>query len=113
MSSSRHFTQLVLIAACGLVVANLAFLPGLTARPHAQAQQPPPQTTSAADFVGDDTCIACHEPEGQRLSVTRHGKAANPRTPSAKPNQSCETCHGPGKEHAESGDKSKIRVSGC
>jgi len=54
--------------------------------------------------------VACHEAEGQKLSSSLHGKAANTRTPAAKPNQSCETCHGPGKEHAESGDKTKIRV---
>ncbi len=39
-----------------------------------------------------------------------HGKSANARTPAAKTNQACETCHGPGREHAESGDKTKIRV---
>ena len=39
-----------------------------------------------------------------------HGKSANARTPAAKTNQACETCHGPGREHAESGDKTKIRA---
>jgi DmsE family decaheme c-type cytochrome len=61
-------------------------------------------------FVGDDTCTACHEGEGKSLQHSLHGKVQNVRTPSARSNQSCETCHGPGREHAESGDKTKIRV---
>jgi DmsE family decaheme c-type cytochrome len=99
----------VFVAACGLVCANLTRLPALTAQPQAQTQ-PTAQSASGANFVGDDTCLACHEPEGRKLSGSLHGKAAHSRTPAAKPNQSCETCHGPGREHGESGDKSKIRV---
>jgi DmsE family decaheme c-type cytochrome len=64
----------------------------------------------AAAYVGDDTCTACHESEGKSLRSTLHGKSRNARTPAARPNQACETCHGPGREHAESGDKTKIRV---
>jgi DmsE family decaheme c-type cytochrome len=60
-------------------------------------------------FVGDDTCVACHESEAKGLRQTLHGKAANVRTPAAKNGQSCETCHGPGQAHADSGDKTKIR----
>jgi DmsE family decaheme c-type cytochrome len=64
----------------------------------------------ASGYVGDDTCVACHDNEGKHLSATLHGKAQNARTPAANPNQSCETCHGPGKEHSETGDIAKIRV---
>jgi DmsE family decaheme c-type cytochrome len=74
--------------------------------PGAAAQAPAAQATG---FVGSDTCTACHESEGKSLSASLHGKAQNARTPAAKANQSCETCHGPGREHAESGDKTKIR----
>jgi len=86
----------------GRVVAAIA------PRPAGFAQQPPASPAGGANFVGDDTCTACHE--GKTLAGSKHGQSANPRTPAAKPNQSCETCHGPGKEHAESGDKTKIRV---
>jgi len=68
-----------------------------------------PASAQATGFVGDDTCVACHESEGKSLHASPHGKAQNARTPSAKANQACETCHGPGREHAESGDASKIR----
>ena len=77
---------------------------------YAQKPAPPAPPALAAGFIGDDTCVACHEDQGKRLSTTLHGKAVNIRTPSGKPNQACESCHGPGKEHAESGDKTKIRV---
>jgi DmsE family decaheme c-type cytochrome len=115
--------HLLFFAICAVLCGAVAYLAaqpvagptGVAGTPPrlAQASTPapaPPQTGSAADFVGDDTCTACHEGEGKSLAGTLHGKAANVRTPSAKPNQACETCHGPGKEHAESGDKTKIRV---
>ena len=62
------------------------------------------------DYVGDDTCTTCHDTEGKSLRQTLHGKAQNLRTPAAQTGRTCETCHGPGRAHAESGgDTSKIR----
>jgi DmsE family decaheme c-type cytochrome len=89
--------------------AALATLMAAQSVPSAPAARPPQQAL-AGTYVGDDTCTACHESEGKSLHATLHGKAQNVRTPSAKTNQSCETCHGPGKEHSETGDKTKIRV---
>jgi DmsE family decaheme c-type cytochrome len=57
-----------------------------------------------ADYVGQDTCLGCHE--DQHYKGTLHALASNPRTPAA--GHGCESCHGPGKEHAESGDPTKI-----
>jgi DmsE family decaheme c-type cytochrome len=88
----------------GRVVAAIAPRPINTAQPPATSQ------AAGANFVGDDTCAGCHETEGKTLPASMHGKSVNPRTPAAKTNQACETCHGPGREHAESGDKTKIRV---
>jgi DmsE family decaheme c-type cytochrome len=96
----RHFLGVVLLL-CAAAPAN-AQKPAQPAKPATPAL--------AAGFVGDDTCVACHEGEGKSLSATLHGKAANIRTPSANRNQSCESCHGPGKDHSETGDKTKIRV---
>jgi DmsE family decaheme c-type cytochrome len=76
----------------------------------APAAPKPSAPVLASGYVGDDTCVACHDNEGKHLGATLHGKAQNARTPAANPNQSCETCHGPGKEHSESGDTTKIRV---
>ncbi|MBI4264371.1 MAG: DmsE family decaheme c-type cytochrome [Acidobacteria bacterium] len=57
-------------------------------------------------YVGSDTCLGCHD-DKQGMAGTIHGKAAHPRSPEAA--QGCETCHGPGQPHAESGDPDLIR----
>ena len=109
MPSNRWFAVLVALGACGFMwMATASTLSEAVVR----AQTPPPATSSAAigQFAGDDTCGACHENEGKTLASSLHGKSAHPRTPAAMPNRACETCHGPGKEHAETGDKTKIRV---
>jgi len=77
--------------------------------PSARPVVPPDAAAQTTGFVGDDTCTACHEPEGQALRTMLHGKAQNTRTPAAKTNQSCETCHGPGQAHVDTGDKTKIK----
>jgi DmsE family decaheme c-type cytochrome len=75
--------------------------------PHpAKAGRPPAQ---ASGFVGDDTCTTCHESEGKSLHATLHGKAQNSRTPAAT-GHTCETCHGPGQAHVETGEKTKIKA---
>ena len=83
-----------------------------TAAPSPARAAPAPAAPAAAQatgFVGDDTCTTCHEPEGKALHATLHGKAQNTRTPAAKTGQSCETCHGPGQAHVDTGDKTKIK----
>ena len=76
---------------------------------HAAAPAPLPAAAQATGFVGDETCSTCHEPEGKGLHLTLHGKAQNTRTPAAKTGMSCETCHGPGQAHVDTGDKTKIK----
>ena len=73
------------------------------------ARRCPAPAAQATGFVGDETCSTCHEPEGKGLHATLHGKAQNTRTPAAKTGQSCETCHGPGQAHVDTGDKAKIK----
>jgi DmsE family decaheme c-type cytochrome len=62
----------------------------------------------ATGFVGDDTCTTCHESEGKGIHQTLHGKSTDERTPAGK-GQTCESCHGPGKVHVDTGDKTKIK----
>ena len=60
-----------------------------------------------SQYVGSDTCKSCHEEQFKSFSEGPHWKTelakhAGPQW------QGCEACHGPGKEHAESADPSKI-----
>jgi DmsE family decaheme c-type cytochrome len=67
------------------------------------AQQPAVQI----EYAGESTCLTCHEDHAS-YKATAHGRAFVERTPAAK--NGCESCHGPGKAHAESGgDAALIR----
>ena len=57
-----------------------------------------PAQASSAKYVGEETCLTCHEAQKKGYVESPHHRAADPRTPAAA--QSCETCHGPGSEHA-------------
>ena len=72
----------------------------------APAQQAAQATPPAADYAGEDTCLGCHE--DQSYKGTAHGLTFKERTPAA--NRGCESCHGPGRAHAESGDPALIRT---
>jgi predicted CXXCH cytochrome family protein len=67
-------------------------------------------TAAVADdnYVGSETCAACHEDQFKSFSKTKHGKLGTVASWKNKV-QGCESCHGPGKAHVEgSGDKTKI-----
>jgi DmsE family decaheme c-type cytochrome len=105
-----------MVIRAGLVIAGLIAAVGLigAAYPTAAnrdagrkigiAAQAPGQAP-ATNYVGEDTCLTCHDT--QSYKGTAHALKFNARTPAAT--HGCESCHGPGKEHAEAGgDKSKI-----
>ena len=73
--------------------------PTSTAAPPAAANAPP--AAPASGFVGDDTCLTCHEEKTKGYHGSPHARAANPRTPAAK--QGCESCHGAGQAHVDAG----------
>lgn len=84
----------------GLLLHESGIEAGLQAGPAAPAQ--------AAEFVGSDTCLGCHEDMNKGIAETPHGKAAHPRSPAAA--QGCESCHGPGSRHIEDpADDTSIR----
>jgi DmsE family decaheme c-type cytochrome len=72
--------------------------------PQAQPAATPAQAPPPANYVGDDTCTTCHTDKS--LKGTRHGEAADPRTPAAQ--HGCESCHGPGKAHVDDDAKGHI-----
>jgi len=91
---------LVLLPVC-LVLRLTAQAPAQPATPQKNAPQPSPQ--QAATYVGQDTCIGCHDAEGKQIHGTAHGKPENPRSPAAA--HGCESCHGPGSAHVEDPSK--------
>jgi DmsE family decaheme c-type cytochrome len=50
-------------------------------------------------YVGDQTCLTCHEEQKRGYATAMHGRTDHPRAPGAK--MGCETCHGPGSKHSE------------
>lgn len=94
---------------CGLrrVVVMLAalVLAVCVARSAWAAEQKTAQSQSA-DSVGSETCATCHEDAVKNFSGNPHTKLALEH---GKSGASCESCHGPGREHVEGGgDKTKI-----
>lgn len=57
-----------------------------------------PVEGSPDNYAGIEICSACHQDEAQQFTKTVHAKAA-PAT--AKFGIDCESCHGPGKAHAD------------
>jgi DmsE family decaheme c-type cytochrome len=89
-------------AAIGLAAAGGRPAGGRAAGPAAKAAPqaaPAPAAAQADEYVGQDTCLTCHE--DRNYKGTLHALTSNPRTPAST--QGCESCHGPGKAHADSG----------
>lgn len=71
----------------------------------------PPESAAAVtdDFVGSETCKACHEDQFKKYANTKHAKLGDLKSWKDKA-QGCESCHGSGKAHVEAGgDKTKIK----
>lgn len=58
-----------------------------------------PARAQSGTYVGDETCVGCHDAEGRSYHRTLHGKAQNARSPAGE--HGCETCHGPGQAHVD------------
>lgn len=69
------------------------------ARSRQGQQAPAPQPPATPGYVGDDTCLVCHDDQRKGYSDTMHGRADHPRAPAAL--QGCESCHGPGETHVD------------
>ena len=57
-------------------------------------------TPNPDEYVGTETCAACHDEAFKSFSDTKHGKLGDVKSWKDKV-QGCESCHGPGKKHSE------------
>jgi DmsE family decaheme c-type cytochrome len=73
--------------------------PGTVAQPTA-----PP---SPDDYIGAETCKACHEESYHRFAETKMGRLFIRHPRNALEKNACENCHGPGKAHAEAPGRGK------
>ena len=94
MNSSRR----LYVGGVSIIGFACLFVLFLANRPAAQ--------TAADGYVGDDTCLTCHDAQ-KSVWTTAHGRKADARTPAAQ--HGCETCHGPGQAHVDDDNKGHIR----
>ncbi|MCC7007439.1 MAG: DmsE family decaheme c-type cytochrome [Acidobacteria bacterium] len=71
----------------------------------AAAQNPPQQSPAAAgpdQYVGNESCLGCHDEAREGYERSLHHFGNDRRTPAA--DRGCETCHGPNSRHADDPD---------
>lgn len=66
-----------------------------------------PQAPAKAEYVGSDTCQLCHEEVFNAFQKNPHAIVETDKRRGWE-GQACESCHGPGSLHAESGDPALI-----
>jgi DmsE family decaheme c-type cytochrome len=82
-----------------LSIALLVFGAG---RSSAQTKPPAPEPLRAG-YAGTASCMDCHGKEGAVFAATNKGRILIHRPRDKHEALGCESCHGPGKTHAESG----------
>jgi DmsE family decaheme c-type cytochrome len=101
----------MLIAAAAMVLVATMAGRAQPAPPPAQAALPAAARTpagQAASYVGEATCLTCHEDQKKGYSDGAHGRASNPRAAAA--GKGCESCHGPGSIHVETAEPGSIQA---
>jgi len=95
------------LRACLLLLgAGILCVPMLAAPvPGEKSAAAPAKQAGPADFVGAETCAGCHDDEAKGFGSNAHAKLAQQH---GNTGVTCESCHGAGKAHAESGDAAKI-----
>ena len=102
--------SLVALPVLGLAVWSLAAAGPGQAKPPAAGQAKPeaaPQPAPAAEYVGSETCSGCHA-DFAADKLVYHKEIDVVKRLSEWKGRACESCHGPGKAHAESADPKLI-----
>ncbi len=73
------------------------------AAPAAHAQQSPAAHPTPAGYAGSASCTDCHAKEAAQFGATSKGQLFLNHPRNTHEALGCETCHGPAKQHAESG----------
>ena len=93
MRNSRRILSFVLLVSA--ILLCVAF--------RVNAQNPPdpktPQTQPTNSYAGSEECKTCHEDKFAPLEKSPHGQHGF----EMRSTQGCETCHGPGRNHIDSG----------
>jgi DmsE family decaheme c-type cytochrome len=94
---------------CGILAALLGYAGQASSSTQKKAEvktAPNPE-----EFVGSETCLTqgCHADRAAAIKAGPHARAFNPNAPSFV--QGCESCHGPGKNHVSTMDKTKIKTA--
>ena len=102
---------LLFIAGTILVTARLTITQAKSAKKDKQSSassvKQGPVWEGKAEYVGDAICLGCHTNVGDDWKKTRHGQTLSHRG-TGKEMRTCETCHGPGSEHASDENHKKI-----
>ena len=97
--------KLVAVAAgvlLALVGGAAVFTPSLA--PAQKAPSEPAGTPALPPgYAGAETCKGCHEDQWEKFSHTKMGRLFLKQPRNAQERLACETCHGPGKAHADAG----------
>lgn len=100
---------LLLFSAAALTSAGNSDKPGQQSKTkQTKEKQAKKKVIDPSQYLGSETCKACHEEVYKKFEPTPHWKTMldTRRGPEW---QGCEACHGPGAEHVNSGgDKTKI-----
>ena len=88
------------------------FLLFASCAPAQRAPQVSPLAAAPADqYVGTEVCKACHPDQFARFGATKMGRLFLNQPRNDLERRTCEGCHGPAKEHFESGGAKPVMVS--